>query len=332
MLDTIIIGGSAAGVAAAIYAARRNLQFVLVSKDFGGEVATSGEIENYPGFPHTDGVELTEKFREHLVKNNVTMELDTEIVSIEPAGDHFVVSARADGVVKAGDKLAAGEGAETKEYQARTVIFATGVHPRELNIPGEKELRAKGLSYCTVCDGPLFPKKIVVTIGGGNSALESAIMLAGIASKVYVINKNPAFKGEQVLIDKVMKFPNVEVIPNAKTLRILGDTFVSAVEYQDQAGAAKTIEAQGVFVHIGMVPNSSFAPAAVEKNQFGEIKVSCAGETNLPGFYAAGDVTDIPFKQIGIAVGQGIAALLAAVSYLNKLPHEGERACFKVRD
>ncbi|MBI2624419.1 FAD-dependent oxidoreductase [Candidatus Parcubacteria bacterium] len=321
MFDTIIIGGSAAGVAASIYAARRNLSFVLLSKDFGGEVATSGEIENYPGFPHTDGIELTEKFREHLAKNSVRMKLDEDVVSIEPAEGHYSVNVRADGVLKAGDKVVTREDGEAKQYQARTVIFATGVHPRELGLPGERELRAKGLSYCTVCDGPLFPKKTVVTIGGGNSALESAIMLSGIASKVFVINKNPAFKGEQVLIDKLVKLPNVEIIYGAQTTGIIGDKFVSAVEYKDASGETRTIEAEGVFVHIGMVPNSSSAPAAVEKNKFGEIKTSCIGETNLPGFYAAGDVTDIPFKQIGIAVGQGIAALLATVSYLNKLPH-----------
>ncbi|MBI4099198.1 FAD-dependent oxidoreductase [Candidatus Parcubacteria bacterium] len=321
MLDTLIIGGSAAGTAAAIYAARRNLNFLLISKDFGGEVATSGEIENYPGFPHTDGIELVEKFREHLEKNKVQMELDAEVVSITQVGDHFAVTVRPDGMLKAGDKLGVAEATDAKQYEARTIIYATGVHPRELNAPGERELRAKGLSYCTVCDGPLFPKKTVVTIGGGNSALESAIMLSGIASKVFVLNKNPAFKGDQVLIDKLSKLPNVEIIYNAQTAKILGDKFVSAVEYKDPSGETKTIEAQGVFVHIGMVPNGSCAPAAVEKNQFGEIKTNCIGETNLPGFYAAGDVTDIPFKQIGIAVGQGIAALLAAVSYLNKLPH-----------
>ncbi|MBI2625591.1 FAD-dependent oxidoreductase, partial [Candidatus Parcubacteria bacterium] len=280
MLDTLIIGGSAAGTAAAIYAARRNLNFLLISKDFGGEVATSGEIENYPGFPHTDGIELVEKFREHLEKNKVQMELDAEVVSITQVGDHFAVTVRPDGMLKAGDKLGAVKANDMKQYEARTVIFATGVHPRELNVPGERELRTKGLSYC----------KTVVTIGGGNSALESAIMLSGIASKVFVLNKNPAFKGDQVLIDKLSKLPNVEIIYNAQTAKILGDKFVSAVEYKDPSGETKTIEAQGVFVHIGMVPNGSCAPAAVEKNQFGEIKTNCIGETNLPGFYAAGDV------------------------------------------
>ncbi|MBI3305403.1 FAD-dependent oxidoreductase [Candidatus Parcubacteria bacterium] len=321
MLDTIIIGGSAAGTAAAIYGARRNLNFLLISKDFGGEVATSGEIENYPGFPHTDGIELAEKFREHLEKNKVQMELDAEVVSIEHGGDHFVVTARPDGILKAGDKLGAVKANDTKQYEARTVIFATGVHPRELNVPGERELRTKGLSYCTVCDGPLFPKKIVAVVGGGNSALEAGIMLSGIASKVYVINKNPAFKGESILIDKLTAASNVEIIPNANTSRILGDKFVNAIEFKDASGNSKTLEVQGVFIHIGMVPNSTAAPADVKKNQFGEIEVNWVGETNIPGFFAAGDVTNIPFKQIGIAVGQGIAAVLQAVSYLNRLSH-----------
>lgn len=321
MLDTIIIGGSAAGTAAAIYAARRNLNFLLISKDFGGEVATSGEIENYPGFPHTDGIELTEKFREHLEKNKVQMELDTEVVSVEKTGDHFGVTARADGVLKAGDKLGAVETNDAKQYEARTVIFTTGVHPRELNVPGERELRAKGLSYCTVCDGPLFPKKTVAVVGGGNSALEAGIMLSGIASKVYVINKNSTFKGEPILIDKLTAAPNVEIISSANTARILGDKFVTAIEFKDASGNQRTLEVQGVFVHIGMVPNSTAAPAEIKKNQFGEIEANWVGETNIPGFFAAGDVTNVPFKQIGIAVGQGIAATLQAVNYLNRLPH-----------
>ena len=209
--------------------------------------------------------------------------------------------------------------AKTGEYAAKAVIVATGVHPKELNIPGEKELRNKGLSYCTVCDGPLFPGKIVATVGGGNSVLESGIMLADIASKVYVINKNPFFKGDQILLDNLLKKKNVEIIYNAITTGVSGDGFVSGLKYKDQSGQEQELKVDGIFIHIGMVPNSQIVPPEVEKTKFGEIAVSKNCETNIPGLFAAGDVTDVPFKQIVIAAGQGTCALLQAVNYLNRL-------------
>lgn len=299
--DLIIIGGSAAATAAGIYAARRNLNFKIISKDFGGEVATSGEVDNYPGVPDTDGIELTEKFRKHLADYGVEPETGVEVEKIIRQEDGFF-------------KVMA----KTGEYAAKAVIIATGVHPRELNVPGEKELRNKGVSYCSVCDMPLFKDKVVATIGGGNSVLESGIMGADIASKVYVINKNPAFKGDQILIDNLLKKKNVEVIYNAKTLEILGDGFVSGLKYNNEGGETKELKVDGVFIHIGMVPNSGLAPDGVEKNNFGEIVVSKNCETNIPGLFAAGDVTDVPFKQIVIAAGQGCCALLSAVQYLNR--------------
>lgn len=206
---------------------------------------------------------------------------------------------------------------------AKTVIIATGVHPKELNVPGERELRNKGVSYCSVCDMPLFAGKVVATIGGGNSVLESGIMGADIASKVYVINKNPAFKGDQILIDNLLKKKNVEVIYNAKTAEILGNGFVSGLKYKINpptgGGSEQELKVDGVFIHIGMLPNSQLVPPEVEKSSFGEIIVSKNCETNIPGLFAAGDVTDVPFKQIVIAAGQGTCALLQAVNYLNRL-------------
>ncbi len=319
--DLIIIGGSAAATAAGIYAARRKLNFKIISRDFGGEVALSGEIENYPGFKHTDGIELTQKFREHLANYNVDIEEGIEIQSVKKQNSVFCVStSKNGGVTQAADILKTSQGGQKCDYFAKTIIIATGVRPRELNIPGEKEFRTKGVSYCTVCDGPLFSGKIVATVGGGNSALESAIMLSDIAKQVYVINKNPEFKGETVLIDKVKSAKNVKVVYNAQTMEILGEPgkFVSSLKYQDEKGKLQELKVDGVFVHIGLLPNSSLV-SDVEKNQFGEIKVNMKSETNIAGLYAAGDVTDIPYKQISIAVGQGTTATLAAVEYLNKL-------------
>lgn len=300
--DLIIIGGSAAATTAGIYAVRRGLKFKIISKDFGGEVATSGEIGNWPGDGTTDGIALADKFRKHLEQYKVDLEegIDVESVQKDESGT-FVIK------TKSG-----------QDYGAKTVIVATGVHPRPLSVPGEREFRNKGVSYCTTCDGPLFGGKTVATIGGGNSALESGLMLADIAAKVYVLNKNPQFKGDNVLIENLKKKQNVEIIYNARTTDILGDQFVTALKYNDKDGKPQELKVDGTFIHIGMIPNSGIVPEEVEKNQFGEIKVNANCETNIPGLYAAGDVTDVPFKQIVIAAGQGCIAALSAVQYLNR--------------
>lgn len=320
--DLIIIGGSAAATAAGIYAVRRSLNFKIISKDFGGEVATSGEIDNYPGVPDTNGIELTEKFRKHLKDYRVEPEEGVEVEKIVKQEDgYFCISAKKDGATsKASEKLADNKEKALKcDYVAKTVIIATGVHPRELKVPGEKEFRNKGVSYCSVCDMPIFQGKVVVTIGGGNSALESGLMAADIASKAYVINKNPEFKGDKVLIDNLLAKKNVEVIYKADTIEIIGNDFVTGLKYKDEKGNEQKLEVDGVFIHIGMVPNSGIIPEGVEKNKFGEIVVNKNCETSIPGLYAAGDVTDIPFKQIVMAAGQGTCALLSSVNYLNKL-------------
>ncbi|MEX1063966.1 MAG: FAD-dependent oxidoreductase [Candidatus Paceibacterota bacterium] len=305
MLDLLIIGGSAAATSAGIYAARRGLNFKIISKDFGGEVATSGEIGNWPGMNETDGITLSQKFKEHLEFYKVDMEDGVEVDKIIKKEDGtFCVKTKGGGDC---------------EYAAKAVIVTTGVHPRKLNIPGEEEMRNKGVSYCTTCDGPLFSGKVTATIGGGNSALESALMLADISEKVYVINKNPEFKGDNLLIKKLETKKNVEKIFNANTTEIIGDRFVSSLKYTDKDGKEQELKVDGIFIHIGQIPNSDILPDETEKNKFGEVMVSKNCETNIPGLYAAGDVTDIPFKQIVMAAGQGTCALLSAVQYLNKL-------------
>lgn len=300
--DLVIIGGSAAAISAGIYAVRRGLKFKIISKDFGGEVATSGEIGNWPGDGMTDGVALADKFKKHLEFYKTDMEDGIEVESVNKQEDGaFLIK------TKAG-----------QNYLAKTVIIATGVHPRELNVPGEKEFRNKGVSYCTTCDGPLFVGKTVATIGGGNSVLESGLMLADVASKVYVINKNPDFKGDRILIDNLKNKQNVEIVYNAKTIEIIGDQFVTGFKHKDKDGKLQELKVDGIFIHIGMIPNSGIVSDEVEKNQFGEIIVNKNCETNILGLYAAGDVTDVPFKQIVIAAGQGCVAALSAVQHLNR--------------
>ncbi len=306
MLNLIIIGASASGVAAAIYAARRNLNFLVVTGDVGGEVATSGEIENYPGFTHTDGIALTQKFQEQLAYHKVRIEQPVKVEKIES--------------IPGGFRVSGGHVTQPMSWEGKAVVIATGIHPKPLPVSSEQRLRGHGITYCTTCDGPLFKGKVVATIGGGNSALESALFLAEICPKVYLINKNPVFKGDTTLISKVMAHPNIKTIYNALTTNVLGETQTEGVEYKDTDGKPHVLDdVRGVFVHIGQLPNSSFVGPEVHKNAIGEILVDKNCRTNVPGLFAAGDVTDVPYKQIAIATGEGVKAALSAVSYLNTL-------------
>lgn len=308
MLDLLIIGSSAAGASAGVYAARRNLNFKIVTFDTGGEVALSGEVANFPGWGETNGIEISAKFQEHLKLYNVDPEVGVKVTNIAQQDDGTFVTTG----MKGDDEVT---------YASKTVIITTGIHPRHLNIPGEEEFKGKGVTYCTTCDGPLFKGKTVATIGGGNSGLESVLMLKDIAEKVYIINKYAEFKGDDVLADKVKAANNIEIIPEAMTKEIFGDQFVTGLKYDDKDGNEHTLDVQGVFVHIGVVPNSDLIPKELETNEVGEIKVDKACVTNIPGLFAAGDVTDIPYNQIVIASGQGACAALSAVDYLNKLAH-----------
>lgn len=303
MFDLLIIGGSIAGTTAAVYAARRKLNFKLISSDLGGEVALSGEIENWPGISHTDGFTLAEQLKSQLAYNQVPIDEGFAVQKLERWQNHW----RATAVSLSG---------ETRTYEAVAVIVATGVKPRHLGVPSESELYHHGVTYCTVCDGPLFKGKITATIGGGNSALESGLMMAGIATHVFVINKNPAFKGEQILIDKLSKTPNVEIIYSAKTQKIEGEKHVTGVTFMDASGASRTVEVQGVMVHIGNTPNSGFMECG--KDSLQQIVVDSLCKTDQPGLFAAGDVTNTPYKQIVVAAGMGCTAALAAIEYINR--------------
>lgn len=313
MLDLVIIGAAAAGCAAAVYAARRNLNFIVLTKNIGGEVALSGQVNNWPGIIDTTGFELAQNFYTHAKSYNVTFDEGFEIISIQKEKNHHIITAK-----NAFD--------EEKTYLAKAVIIASGIHPRQLGAVHEEDLRGKGVTYCTVCDGPLFKGKTTATIGAGNSALESALMMSGIASKVYILTKyentremNWGFpRGENILIDKIKSINNIKVLYTADTKKIVGDEFVSGLIYEDIINKEKKqIDVQGVMIHIGMVPNSQFVTCG-KKNALGEIEVNTKCETNCPGIFAAGDVTNVPFKQIAIASGHGVTAALSAIEYINK--------------
>jgi len=301
--DSIIIGASAGGISAAIYLKRRGVKLLILSKDIGGEMALSGIVENYPGVPNTTGLELTKKFKEQLEKYNIEVFYE-EVNKVEKENNIFLVFTNKNNI-----------------YKTKTLIVTTGSSPKKLNIPGEDKFYHKGVSYCSVCDMPLFKDKIVAIIGGGNSALEAGLMASDICKYAYIINKNPHFKGDKSLIEQLEKKENLKIIYNALTKEIFGDKFVKGIRYLDTIlNKDQEIYVDGVFIHIGMQPNSNFIPDEWNiKNSYGEIIINKLCETAIPGLFAGGDVTDIPFKQIGIAVGHGIICALSAVNYLNKL-------------
>jgi len=309
-LDLIIIGAAAAGCAAAVYSARRNLNFVVVTKDIGGEVALSGIVENWLGIESIQGFELAQQFHKHAKAYGVQFDEGRTVEKIvQNENIHEVHTTLASG--------------EMHVYRAKAVIVASGIHPRELTVPGEEMLKNKGVTYCTVCDGPLFKGKVTATVGAGNAGLESALMMGGIAEKTYLLTKykeseNGGFpKGENILIDKVKQLKTVEIMYQAETTTILGNTKVTGLTYKDASGKEQTLEVDGVMVHIGMIPNSQFIDC-VNKNKQGEIEVNLRCETNCPGIFAAGDVTNVAYKQIAIAVGQGVTSALSAIDYINR--------------
>lgn len=297
--DLIIIGAGPAGITAAIYAARKRMNFLVISRDIGGQAAWSGDIENYTGYQVISGPELTAKFEEHMRRYDIPVRQDEEIRTMEKISD----------VVRLKSSKAA--------YEAKTVIIASGKRTKELGVPGEKEFKNKGLTYCATCDGPLFSCKDVAIIGGGNSALDAALQMINIAAHVYIINISPKLNGDSIMQEKIKQSGKAEIFNNTKVLSISGEKMVDNIKIKVSGGEEKSLAVKGVFVEIGLTPNAEFTKG-VEKNEAGEIKVNCFNQTNLDGIFAAGDVTDVPEKQIIIAAGEGSKALLSAFKYLAK--------------
>jgi len=298
LYDLIIIGAGPAGITAAVYSARKRMKFIVLTGDIGGQAAWSGDIENYTGYQFVTGPELVSKFEEHMRKYSMDFHENEEATGIDKSGDIINVKTR------------------KGEYLAKAAIIASGKVSRELGVPGEKEYKNKGLTYCATCDGPLFSGKDVAVIGGGNSALDACLQMMKIARTVYLINNTDSLGGDAVMREKVQNATNVKIYNGAKVRAVTGDKMVSGITVRTKSGE-ETIPVQGVFVEVGLVPNSSFA-GAVERNDRGEIKVNCRNETNIPGIFAAGDVTDISEKQIIIAAGEGSKAALSAFRYINR--------------
>ncbi|WP_301152042.1 alkyl hydroperoxide reductase subunit F [Metapseudomonas otitidis] len=302
--DVLVVGGGPAGASAAIYAARKGIRTGVAAERFGGQVLDTMAIENFISVPETEGPKLARALEEH-VKH-----YDVDIMNLQRAS--ALIPAKAEGGLH---EVKFESGASLK---AKTVILATGARWREMNVPGEQEYRGRGVAYCPHCDGPLFKGKRVAVIGGGNSGVEAAIDLAGIVAHVTLIEFDSKLRADAVLQKKLHSLPNVEVITSALTSEVKGDgQKVTGLNYKDRTNDEfKTLELEGIFVQIGLLPNSDWLKGTVELSPRGEIIVDARGETSLPGIFAAGDVTTVPYKQIVIAVGEGAKASLSAFDHL----------------
>jgi NADH-dependent peroxiredoxin subunit F len=302
MYELIIIGGGPAGMTAAVYAARKKIKTLLLARDIGGQVITTTGIENYMGYQYIEGIELMDRFDQQLKQFPIDRQDGEEasLVSLHESGLEV--------------KTLSGE-----IFQAKTVIVATGKKPRRLNVPGEKELIGRGVSYCSVCDGPLFPREKVAVIGGGNSALEAIDDMLKIADHVYSI-MDAHFSGDAVLVEKISQSHQLNIFPEHKVIEIRGKDQVEGIAIEDsQTGEKKNLDVKGVFIEIGLSPNSDLVKGIARLNPRGEIEINCSCETNVLGLYAAGDVTNTPEKQIIVAAGEGAKAALQAQRYLQRL-------------
>ncbi|WP_372018841.1 alkyl hydroperoxide reductase subunit F [Pseudoxanthomonas sp. 10H] len=305
--DVLVVGGGPAGAAAAIYAARKGIRTGVAAERFGGQVLDTMAIENFISVPHTEGPKLAAQLEQHVREYEVDVMNLQRATALVPAGDDGLVEIR----------LASGASLKSK-----TVVLSTGARWRQMNVPGEDEYRNKGVAYCPHCDGPLFKGKRVAVIGGGNSGVEAAIDLAGIVSHVTLVEFDGKLRADEVLQRKLRSLPNVRVITSAQTTEVLGDgQKVTGLVYTDRAGHdSHRIDLEGVFVQIGLLPNTDWLKGTVELSPRGEIVVDDRGQTSVPGVFAAGDCTTVPYKQIVIAMGEGSKAALAAFDHLIRSP------------
>ncbi len=295
--DLIIVGAGPAGITAAIYAARKRMDFLVLTLNVGGQVTFSSTIENYTGFQYITGEELAAKFYDHLKQYNFDLRMEEALrVSFENGLFHVTT--------------------DNGDYSSRAVIVATGRRPRELNVPGEREFKNRGVSYCATCDAPLFRGVDVAVVGGGNSGLEAVLQLIKIANSVYLIEIMRELKADPILVEKARASSRVSIWTGTHVLEIVGDKVVKGMRVLKE-GEELFLPVQGVFIEVGSTPNSEIVDF-VEKNQWGEIIVNCMCETSFPGLFAAGDVTNVPEKQIIVAAGEGCKAALSAFRYLSR--------------
>ncbi len=306
--DVLIVGGGPAGAAAAVYAARKGIRVGVVAERFGGQVNDTLAIENYISVLETDGPKFAAALEEQVLHYEV------DIMNLQKA-QKLIPAEQAGGLIEV-------ELAHGASLKARSVILSTGARWRNVNVPGEQEYKNKGVAYCPHCDGPLFKGKRVAVIGGGNSGVEAAIDLAGVVDHVTLIEFADALKADAVLVTKLKSLNNVEIHVNAQTLSITGDgQKVNGLNYKDRSsGQEHHLDLQGVFVQIGLVPNTEFLKGTLELSKFGEVVIDDQCHTNIAGVFAAGDVTTVPYKQIVIAAGEGAKAALSAFDYLIRTP------------
>ena len=302
MYDLIIIGGGPAGLCSSVYAARKQLKTLLVSGDIGGQVNWTMGVENYLGYQFIEGVELIDKFQIQVARFPIDQKIGDKVARLDKIDNGFEVT------TEAGEK-----------YQAKAVILATGKKPRQLNVPGEKELTGRGVTYCAICDGPIFAGQRVAVIGGGNSAIEAVLDMAKIAEHVNLVSL-ASLTADPILVNQLPGIKNLTSLIGYQTEKVNGQELVDGVVIKNvKSEEEKRLAVTGVFVEIGLIPNSDPVKELLPLNKLGEVPVSCFCETTVPGLYAAGDVTDVPEKQIIIAAGEGAKAALQAHRYLQRL-------------
>ena len=301
MYDLAILGGGPAAMTAALYAARKKLPTLMMATDIGGQMMLTNDIENWIGTKKTSGFDLTRRFEDHLgVYDGIDRRIGETVTGLSRDGDSFTI------VTNRG-----------ASYTARTVIIATGKQSRLLDVPGETEHASRGISYCATCDAPIYAGRRVAVVGGGNSALQAVIDLIPIAEHITVVNVSPEWQADAVLIDRIAGAKHVTALRGWEVTDISGEKRVEAITIKNTvSGKTRDIAVGGIFVEIGLIPNSDFAADIVKCNVHGEIIVDCLSRTSEPGIYAAGDVTTVPAKQIVVATGEGAKAALSAYDYL----------------
>ncbi len=306
--DVLVVGGGPAGAAAAIYAARKGIRTGIAAERFGGQVLDTMAIENFISVAYTEGPKLAASLEQHV------REYDVDVMNMQRA-EKLVAPADPNGLFEV--RLANGASLKSK-----TVILSTGARWRNMNVPGEQEYRNKGVTYCPHCDGPLFKGKRVAVIGGGNSGVEAAIDLAGIVGHVTLLEFDGKLRADEVLQRKLRSLHNVTIVVNAQTTEVLGDgKKVTGLAYTDRSsGQGHQVSLEGVFVQIGLLPNTDWLKGTLKLSPRGEIEVDARGETSIPGVFAAGDATTVPYKQIVIAMGEGAKASLSAFDHLIRMP------------
>ncbi|GGZ67053.1 alkyl hydroperoxide reductase subunit F [Lysobacter xinjiangensis] len=312
--DVLVVGGGPAGAAAAVYAARKGIRTGVAAERFGGQVLDTMAIENFISMSYTEGPKLAVALEQHV------RDYEVDVMNLQRASK-LVPASQPGGLIT----VELENGASLK---ARSVILSTGARWRQMNVPGEEQYKNKGVAYCPHCDGPLFKGKRVAVIGGGNSGVEAAIDLAGIVAHVTLVEFDTKLRADEVLQRKLRSLPNVEIIVNGQTTEVLGDgAKVTGLVVKDRAsGQSRTIELEGVFVQIGLLPNTEWLKGSVELSPRGEIVIDERGATSVPGVFAAGDATTVPYKQIVIAMGAGSTAALSAFDHLIRTSAPAEQA------